>query len=46
MLLHISVMRVDTSDDMNFALIHALKLAESGRTIHERRIGQHVCQVR
>lgn len=39
-LLHISVLRTDTSDDLDFAVVHALHLAESGRTLHERRIGE------
>lgn len=29
-------------DDLDFALIPALKLAESGKTIQERRIGRSV----
>jgi hypothetical protein len=38
-LLHITVIRTDVSDDLNFAMIHALQLAESGGTIQDRRIG-------
>jgi hypothetical protein len=38
-LLHIAMIRHDTSTDMEFALVHALHLAESGRTIQEKRIG-------
>lgn len=33
------MIRHDTSTDLEFALIHALQLAESGRTIQEKRIG-------
>lgn len=39
-LLHVAVMRTDTSDDLSFAMIHALQLAETGRTIQDRRIGK------
>jgi hypothetical protein len=38
-LLHIAMIRHDTSTDMEFALVHALHLAESGRTMQEKRIG-------
>jgi hypothetical protein len=43
-LLHIAMIRHDTSTDMEFALVHALHLAESGRTIQEKRIGMSAPQ--
>jgi len=39
-LLHIAMLRHDTTTDIDFGLVHALHLAESGRTIQEKRIGQ------
>ncbi|WVF70367.1 hypothetical protein IAT40_005157 [Kwoniella sp. CBS 6097] len=38
-LLHCSMLRHRTDDDLEFALLYALQLAEGGRTIGERRIG-------
>ncbi|WVQ97544.1 hypothetical protein IAU59_004658 [Kwoniella sp. CBS 9459] len=38
-LLHCSMLRHRTDDDLEFALVYALQLAEGGRTIGERRIG-------
>nr|KIR84226.1 hypothetical protein I308_05641 [Cryptococcus tetragattii IND107] len=38
-ILHCSMLRHNVDDDLDFALIPALKLAESGKTIQERRIG-------
>ncbi|KJD99639.1 hypothetical protein I311_06774 [Cryptococcus gattii NT-10] len=37
--LHCSMLRHNVDDELDFALIPALKLAESGKTIQERRIG-------
>jgi hypothetical protein len=34
------MLRHDTTTDIDFGLVHALHLAESGRTIQEKRIGQ------
>lgn len=34
------MIRHDTSTDLDFGLVHALHLAESGRTIQEKRIGE------
>lgn len=39
-ILHCSMLRHNVDDDLDFALIPALKLAESGKTIQERRIGR------
>lgn len=41
-ILHCSMLRHNVDDDLDFALIPALKLAESGKTIQERRIGRSV----
>ncbi|WWD21853.1 hypothetical protein CI109_106341 [Kwoniella shandongensis] len=38
-LLHCTMLRYDTEDDVDFALVHAIQLAESGKNIAERRIG-------
>lgn len=38
--LHCAMLRHNVDDDLDFALIPALKLAESGKTIRERRIGK------
>jgi hypothetical protein len=43
-LLHIAMIRHDTSTDLEFALVHALHLAESGQTIQEKRIGMSASQ--
>lgn len=39
-ILHCSMLRHNVDDDLDFALIPALKLAEGGKTIQERRIGR------
>jgi len=39
-LLHVAMLRHGTTTDLDFALVHALHLADSGRTIQEKRIGQ------
>jgi len=36
------MLRHDTTTDIDFGLVHALHLAESGRTIQEKRIGKSV----
>ncbi len=39
-LLHIGIMRHTTDTKLEFALISALQLAEGGKTVKERRVGQ------
>lgn len=39
-LLHVASVRKRTGDDLDFALVPALQLAEGGKTIKERRLGQ------
>lgn len=39
MILHCTMLRHNVDDDLDFALMPALKLAEAGKTIQERRIG-------
>nr|ODN85911.1 hypothetical protein L203_04410 [Cryptococcus depauperatus CBS 7841] len=38
-LLHCGILRHDTNDDLNFALVPALQLAAGGRNLSEKRIG-------
>ncbi|OXG23626.1 hypothetical protein J008_03696 [Cryptococcus neoformans] len=38
-ILHCTMLRHNAEDDLDFALMPALKLAEAGKTIQERRIG-------
>ncbi|KAK8846534.1 hypothetical protein IAR55_005620 [Kwoniella newhampshirensis] len=38
-LLHCAMLRHDSHEDLDFALVHAIHLAEGGKSIAERRIG-------
>lgn len=40
-LLHCAMIRQEASADLDFALVHGLKLAEGGKTLRDRRIGMY-----